>query len=123
MFACFYPGEPLSPDLHPESAIYGGSLGQKVLMTKSPNALAPSHNLFCTHENSIPFLHRDLAAAYDVHAYEMHANEVHAHNVHTSEVRAMRCTPMRCTPVGTHLRGIRLQDARLRGTRLRGTRP
>ena len=64
----------------------GGSLGQKVPMTKSPNALAPSHNLYCTHENSIPFLHRDLAAAHDVHAYEMHANEVHAHNVHTSEV-------------------------------------
>ena len=60
---------------------YGGSL-QKVPMTKSPNALAPSHNLYCTHENSIPFLHRDLAAAHDVHAYEMHANEVHAHNVY-----------------------------------------
>src|SRR5271163_2470698 len=25
---------------------------------------APSHNLYGTHENSIPFLHRDLAAAY-----------------------------------------------------------
>jgi hypothetical protein len=24
---------------------------------------APSHNLYGTHENSIPFLHRDLAAA------------------------------------------------------------
>jgi hypothetical protein len=56
-------------------------------MTKSPNALAPSHNLYCTHENSIPFLHRDLAAAHDVHAYEMHANEVHAHNVHTMHAR------------------------------------
>ena len=76
-------------------------------MTKSPNALAPSHNLYCTHENSIPFLHRDLAAAHDVHAYEMHANDVHAHNVHTSEVHAMRYTPMRCTPVGTRLRGTR----------------
>ena len=52
-------------------------------MTKSPNALAPSHNLYCIHEISIPFLHRDLAAARDVHAYGMHANEVHAHNVHT----------------------------------------
>jgi hypothetical protein len=54
----------------------------------------PSHNLYCTHENSIPFLHRDVAAAHDVHAYEMHA-----HNVHTIEVHAMRCTPMRYTPV------------------------
>jgi hypothetical protein len=61
-------------------------------MTKLPNALAPSHNLYCTYDNSIPFLHRDLAAAHDVHPYEMHANEVHAHNVHTSEVHAMRCT-------------------------------
>ena len=45
-------------------APYGGSLGQKVPMTKSPcgNAhSAPSHNLYGTHENSIPFLHRDLA--------------------------------------------------------------
>src|SRR2546423_3680752 len=42
-------------------------LGPKVPMTKSPygNAhSAPSHNLYGTHENSIPFLHRDLAAAY-----------------------------------------------------------
>jgi hypothetical protein len=81
------------------------SLGQKVPMTKSPNALAPSHNLYYTHENSIPFLHRDLAAAHDVHAYEMHANEVHAHNVHTSEVHAHEMhacgyTPTRYTPTG-----------------------
>ena len=40
-----------------------------------------------THENSIPFLYRDLAAAHDVHAYEMHANKVHVHNVHTMHAR------------------------------------
>jgi hypothetical protein len=48
---------------------------------------APSHNFFCTHENSNPFLHRDLTAAHDVHAYGMYANEVHAHNVHTRDTR------------------------------------
>jgi hypothetical protein len=56
-------------------------------MIKSPNALAPSRNLYCTHENSIPFLHHDLAAARDVHAYEMHAIEVHVHNVRTMHAR------------------------------------
>ena len=42
------------------------NLGQKEPMTKCTcgNAhSAPSHNLYGTHENSIPFLHRDLAAA------------------------------------------------------------
>ena len=39
----------------------------KVPMTKCTrrNAhSAPSHNLYGTHENSIPFLHRDLAATH-----------------------------------------------------------
>jgi len=43
---------------------------QKMPMTKSPNATfgnaysAPLHNLYDVHENSIPFLHCDLAVVY-----------------------------------------------------------
>jgi hypothetical protein len=48
----------------------GGSLVQKMPMTKSPNATfgnaysAPLHNLYDIHENSIPFLHCDLVVVY-----------------------------------------------------------
>ena len=41
------------------------SANDKIAKCNCGNAhSAPSHNLYGTHENSIPFLHRDLAAAH-----------------------------------------------------------
>jgi hypothetical protein len=62
-------------------------------MTKSPNALAEvrtprPHNSYGTHKNSIPFLQRDLAAAYFtslslLNRHNVHAHEVYAYQMHT----------------------------------------
>jgi uncharacterized protein YjbI with pentapeptide repeats len=83
-------------------------------MTKSPCGnvhSAPSHNLYGTHENSIPFLHRDLAAAY--------FTSLSLLNRETCQM--FRCLSLKGhTTVGVYITGIHLTNVHLVGGGLIG---
>ena len=84
-------------------------------MTKSPNALcrnayfAHLHNLYGTHENSIPFLHRDLARRLFYLAVAL-----------SHECASRRRVSQACISQGVHLTGVYLMGVYFTGAHLIG---